>query len=195
MPRSTARQSTARHDSALACVEVLGRLAAAFAERRRQLAESVGLTDQQWQALEQVETEHFMPSLFARERASSAAAVSKILRQLTDKGLVTAHVGEVDARQRSYVVTPKGRDVLGTLRQERQEAIERVWLPLGKEELDAFQELGRKISERLEHHAQQHRPAQRSFVVTSSTPEPGTAARKKLRTGKKSSSRPPHNER
>lgn len=156
-PTSPPREEHAR--SALSCVEVLGRLAAVFAERRRQLAESVGLTDQQWQALEQVETEHFMPSLFARERASSAAAVSKILRQLVDKKLVTAHVSEVDARQRSYVVTPQGRELLGTLRAERQSAIEEVWLPLEPADLEAFARIGAQVAGDLEDYARKNQKA------------------------------------
>jgi DNA-binding MarR family transcriptional regulator len=141
----------------LSCVEVLGRLASVFAERRRQLGESVGLTDQQWQALEEVQTEHFMPSLFAKERSSSAAAVSKILRQLSDKGLITAHVSDVDARQRSYHVTPKGRGILDTLREGRREAIRDVWLELSEDELVSFSGVGGKVADRLEAFAQKKR--------------------------------------
>lgn len=150
MPATPASDATAHHAQALTAVEVLGRLSAVFAERRRQLAESVGLTDQQWQALEEIQTEHFMPSLFARERKSSAAAVSKILRQLTDKGLITAHVGNDDARKRSYVVTPRGQVVMKTLRAERQRAIEQVWLRFPQAELEAFNQLGSRLAESLE---------------------------------------------
>ena len=156
MPRSSlsspvgAAGLAAQQAVALGCVEVLGRLAGLFVERRRQLAESVGLTDQQWHALEEVQTEHFMPSLFARERASSAAAVSKILRQLTDKGLITGQVGAGDARHRSYQVTVRGHETLNTLRQGRQEAIRKVWLPLSATELNAFRSVGTKVAEQLE---------------------------------------------
>ena len=140
---------------ALLAVEVLGRLAAVFAERRRQLAESVGLTDQQWQALEEIQTEHFMPSLFARERKSSAAAVSKILRQLTDKGLITAHVDNDDGRKRSYIMTARGQGVMKTLRAERQRAIEQVWLRFPQTELESFNQLGTRLAEGLEAFAKQ----------------------------------------
>lgn len=143
---------------ALGAVEVLGRLAAVFAERRRQLAESVGLTDQQWQALEEIQTEHFMPSLFARERKSSAAAVSKILRQLLDKGLITAHVSDGDARKRAYVLTARGQEVMSTLRAERKRAIEQVWLSFPEAELERFHELGSKLADRLEIFARENSP-------------------------------------
>src|SRR5436190_23447932 len=106
-----------------AAIECLGRLAELYAERREQLARSVGLTDQQWGVLEEIATEHFMPSLFARSRASSAAAVSKILRQLVDKGLIVAAIGKDDARQRTFSLTARGKRVLETLRERRKEAI------------------------------------------------------------------------
>lgn len=135
---------------ALDCIGTLGRLAALFVERRKQLAEGVGLTDQQWQVLEEVQDEHFMPSLFAQRRESSAAAVSKILRQLNDKGLITASVSNKDARQRQYTVTKKGTRVIETLREERQRAIERVWLELSSKDLATFADLGGSIADRLE---------------------------------------------
>jgi len=136
-----------------AAIAALGRLVELYRERRAQLAESVGLSDQQWEVLEEIATEHFMPSLFARRRDSSAAAVSKILRQLVDKGLVVAAVGRDDARQRKYSLTPKGRRVMERLREEREQAIREVWLPLDGEGMRAFSDFGRRLIERLERHA------------------------------------------
>ena len=71
-----------------------------------------------------------MPSLFARRRESSAAAVSKILRQVVDKGLVVAEIAKDDARQRRYSLTAKGKRVMETLRRGREDAIREVWLAL-----------------------------------------------------------------
>lgn len=136
--------------AALDAVATLGRLVTVFAERRKQLAESVGLTDQQWQALEEVQTEHFMPSLFAHKRETSAAAVSKILRQLSDKGLIQASVSAIDARQRAYSVTDLGRSLLLTLRAERERAIAEVWLKFELGELKTFSGLGQKLAQGLE---------------------------------------------
>jgi DNA-binding MarR family transcriptional regulator len=135
---------------ALEAVRTLGRLATVFAERRKQLAESVGLTDQQWQALEEVQAEHFMPTLFAQKRETSAAAVSKILRQLVDKGLVVARVSEHDGRQRAYDVTPKALELLGLLRDEREAVIRAVWMSYPSEELAQFAVFGSDLAERLE---------------------------------------------
>lgn len=140
--------------AALRCVDVLGRLAFLFAERKQQLASSVGLTVAQWQALEEVQKDDFMPSLFARDRESSPAAVSKVLRQLTDKGLITAEVNSTDARQRNYHLTRKGTTLLSRLRSERQAAIESVWLPLGPGALNHFAELGETVARRLEEYAE-----------------------------------------
>ena len=65
-----------------------------------QLAQSVGLTEHQWGVLEEISTEHFMPSMFARQRDSTPAAVSKTLRQLIDKGLIEVKLNKSDGRQR-----------------------------------------------------------------------------------------------
>jgi DNA-binding MarR family transcriptional regulator len=143
------------HELSLKAVEVLGRLAALFDERRRQLAESAGLTVVQWQALEEVQHEHFMPSMFATQRASSAAAVSKVLRQLADKGLIVASLSSKDGRQREYKVTKQGRDVLDHVRAQRQRAIAEVWLKLSDDELRQFISVGGHVANRLDEWATQ----------------------------------------
>lgn len=138
---------------ALEAVEVFGQLAGLYEERRRQLAESVGLTIVQWQALEQVQHEHFMPSMFAAQRESSAAAVSKVLRQLVDKGLVIASLSDKDGRQREYNVTDRGRQLLDDVRQQRQRAIAEIWMKLASDELEQFVDFGRKVAHRLDNWA------------------------------------------
>ena len=63
----------------------LQRLADVFRERRRQLAREVGLSEAQWRMLEEVADDGFMPSMFARRRDCTPAAVSRTLRQLLDR--------------------------------------------------------------------------------------------------------------
>src|SRR5688572_30242053 len=58
-----------------ASIAQLQRLAELFQQRRQQLAKRAGLSEQQWRVLEEISTEHFIPSLFARSSESSAAAV------------------------------------------------------------------------------------------------------------------------
>ncbi len=130
-------------------IEVLGHLAELFRQRREQLAAEAGLTDQQWEVLEEISTDHFMPTMFAQKRESSAAAVSKIVRQLVDKGFVTVRVSSGDARHREYALTARGRRVIEGLRQSRAEAIERVWLPFDPAELDSFIAFGTTLGHRL----------------------------------------------
>jgi DNA-binding MarR family transcriptional regulator len=140
------RTQLSRVHAAIACLQ---RMSQAFQERRRQLAKSVNLTEQQWEFLEQISSEHFMPTMFAKRRASSAAAVSKVLRQLVDKRLVVAHVATDDARQRRYRLTARGKRTMETLRRERMAAIDAVWVPLGAGDLDAFIRFGNRLLERL----------------------------------------------
>jgi DNA-binding MarR family transcriptional regulator len=137
-----------------AAIAGLQRLTDLFAERRQQLARSVGLTDQQWAALEEISSEHFMPSLFAKQRESSAAAVSKILRQLLRKDLVSVRLGARDGRQRRYQLTAKGKRCIEGLRREREAAIAAVWSGFDCASLDAFIRFGTRLAQRLEHYAE-----------------------------------------
>ncbi len=143
--------SVAEAHAAIAC---LARLAELYQRRREQLAESVGLSDPQWGVLEEIATAHFMPSLFARHRDSSAAAVSKILRQLLDKRLVFAAIAKGDARQRRYSLTAKGKRVMVRLRESRAAAVAEVWLTLDRKALNQFTEFGTSLVARLERYAE-----------------------------------------
>jgi DNA-binding MarR family transcriptional regulator len=160
MVTSRAGQGSARAQAsapttaeAHAAIECLNRLSELYRHRREQLASEVGLTDQQWEVLEEIATEHFMPSLFARRRESSPAAVSKILRQLIEKGVVVASIAAEDGRQRNYALTAKGRRLMDRLRDRREEAIRAVWLALDAAGMRAFTDFGHRLIERLEEYA------------------------------------------
>ena len=140
---------------AIAC---LGKLTDAFQRRREQLALSVGLSDGQWGVLEEIAREHFMPSMFAKSQESSAAAVSKTLRQLLDKNLVSVTLSKSDGRQRAYLLTAKGKRVLETLRQERQVAIEKIWLTLDRDMLENFAAFANQLTLRLEQYGTRKQP-------------------------------------
>ncbi|MCG5054327.1 MAG: MarR family transcriptional regulator [Myxococcales bacterium] len=141
-------------DEIHAAIAGLQRLAEAFGVRRAQLAAEVGLTDHQWGVLEEIATEHFMPSMFARRRHSSAAAVSKTLRQLHEKGLIAAQVAKGDARQRAYGLTPTGVQVMSRLRKSRQKAIADIWADLDGHELKTFSRFSQQLADRLERYAE-----------------------------------------
>lgn len=144
---ASTRASVAVAHEAIAC---LGRLTFAFQRRREELAASVGLSDGQWGVLEEIAREHFMPSMFAKTRDSSAAAVSKTLRQLLDKELVSVGMSKTDGRQRAYGLTDKGKRVLERLRREREQAIEKIWLPLDRDQLQNFATFADALTLRLE---------------------------------------------
>lgn len=133
----------------------LGRLTAVYGARRQELAERVGLTEQQWSVLDEIENEAFMPSLFARRRESSAAAVSKILRQLQDKELVVVSVRPNDGRQRHYELSALGKQTMGRLRTLRQHAISEVWQRLDGAQVKAFAVFGNELLERLERYSRE----------------------------------------
>ena len=139
-------------------IDCLRRLTEAFQRRRQQLAQSVGLTEHQWSVLEEISTEHFMPSMFAKSRESSPAAVSKVVRQLIDRGLVHVSLSKSDGRQRDYVLTPKGRKTMAALRASRARAIDQVWNELPAPEIQRFVEFGNQLTTRLDDYA--HRAAE-----------------------------------
>ena len=147
------KQKQASVAEAHAAIECLARLSELYQKRREQLASGVGLTDAEWGVLEEIATEHFMPSLFARRRESSAAAVSKILRQVGDKGLVVATISKGDARQRNYALTPKGKKVMDRLRAGREAAIRDVWLAMDGSRMKDFTDFGNELAGRLEAYA------------------------------------------
>lgn len=131
-------------------IERLTRLTTLFQKRRSQLAESVGLTEHQWGVLEEISSEHFIPSMFARQRESSPAAVSKTIRQLVDKGFVKVSLHDGDGRQRNYDLTTEGQQVMSQLRQRRGDAIERVWGGLQTPQLLAFNAFAEELETRLQ---------------------------------------------
>jgi DNA-binding MarR family transcriptional regulator len=149
--------TTSRADDRLrdvhAAIEKLSRLTDLFLERREQLASRAGLTDAQWQVLEEISTEQFMPSMFAKNRDSSRASVSKVIRQLLDRGLVLVAVSSKDGRQRDYALTPAGKAALAGLRAEREKAILAIWLELDPRELQRFTAFASDLIARIERYA------------------------------------------
>jgi DNA-binding MarR family transcriptional regulator len=131
----------------------LQRLADLFRQRRTQLAQDVGLTEAQWEVLDSIARDDFMPSLFARHRESSAPAVSRIIRQLLRKGLVTVSVSESDGRQRRYRLTAKGERTVDLLQASRRRAVDAVWMDLDPQGLAAFSTFSDQLIARLESYA------------------------------------------
>lgn len=147
-------------------IRQLQRLADLFAHRREQLAREVGLSVQQWRILEEISDEHFMPSMFARRRDSSAAAVSKIIRQLLDKGFIDVAVDGSDGRVRRYTLTAEGRSTMKRLRDNRQKAIETIWAGLCPDRLDEFRKFATELSDRLEQYSDTEAKQARVEAVT-----------------------------
>lgn len=131
-------------------IEQLQKLTELFQQRRVQLAKVVKLTEQQWRVLEEVSTEHFIPSMFARSRESSPAAVSKIIRQLTEKGLINVGINPSDGRQRQYVLTAKGRKLIEAIRVRRLQAIDEIWMHFDPKELEQFNRFSARLIRSIE---------------------------------------------
>jgi DNA-binding MarR family transcriptional regulator len=138
-------------------IGALQRLAELFLERRRQLAQEVGLSEAEWRLLEEISAERFMPSLFARRRERSAAGVSRVLRGLLEAGLVSAQIGEQDARRRVYRLTARGREVMARLRERRERAVGAIWRSFPARELSEFERFATTLGDALEDYALRRR--------------------------------------
>lgn len=137
-------------------IDVLGRLSEVYRRRRAQLAARVGLTEFEWLVLERVSEDSFMPSLFARQRESSIPAVSRVVRQVVDKGLVQSSVSKDDRRKRDFALTASGRKILETVQKEREKAIRAIWLKLDSDAVRVFKDVGQELAGRLEAYAESH---------------------------------------
>ena len=131
-------------------IEQLAVLVEVFERRRDTLAAEAGVTVEQWRVLEEIGARRFMPSMFARRRESSAAAVSRILRQLLDAGLVTVAISQSDGRNREYRLTAAGERALAELKRSREAAIESVWMTQDASEIESFAEFARKLVAAIE---------------------------------------------
>jgi DNA-binding MarR family transcriptional regulator len=138
----------------LAAIQSLQRLTDLFRDRRLQLARAIGLSEAQWRLLEEIAGEGFMPSMFAKRQDCSPAAVSRTLRQLQDRELVTARISQADARQREYSLTPAGRRLLERLHRERAQAIEAIWEPLTARDLERFTRFATRLGDDLQAYRQ-----------------------------------------
>jgi DNA-binding MarR family transcriptional regulator len=144
------KKKPARGESVHRAIAGLQQLSELFEERRQQLAREAGLSVAQWRVLEEIEQESFMPSLFARRRAKTAAAISKTLRPLIERDLVRVSVSATDGRQRDYVLSPSGRRALARLVRSRERAIDAIWGDLEPSDLDRFAHFAERLSARLE---------------------------------------------
>ena len=131
----------------------LQRLADRLAERRAQLAQEAGLSEQQWRVLEEIAAPGFLPSLFARRTDVTPAAVSKVLRQLLEKDLVAVSISEQDARQRDYTPTARGRKLLARIEAARRDAVRTIWSALPPRDISQFADLAEELATRLESYA------------------------------------------
>ena len=138
MPNRDTDNIRLKRETVHEAIGLVQRLSEVFHKRRAALAGEVGLTEKQWLVLERISDEHFMPSMFAKEQASSPAAVSKIVRQLIDKGVVSVSLSDADARQREYQLTTEGKEMMTRLRALREAAIDKIWMTREQTALEDF---------------------------------------------------------
>lgn len=139
----------------LLAIQQLSRLTQLFQKRRAQLAKRAGVTEQQWHTLEQISASDFMPSMFARDEDSTPGAVSKLLRQLLDKGLIKVSISTHDARQRNYELTAAGRRVIKSVEEYRNDAIRKVWSRLNPDQLRQFTAFNQELIANLERYSRE----------------------------------------
>jgi len=143
-------QAKKHRSQVLDSIASLQKLSELFRERRLQLASQVEISEVQWRVLEEIAGENFIPSMFARRRERTPAAVSRTLRALLERSLVSVEISGADARQRDYRLTAAGRELLDDLEERRERAIGSSWSEFTAEELEAFRRFSDELSARLE---------------------------------------------
>ena len=96
---------TSRTETIHDAIAVLQRLSDLFGERREQIAREAGLSVSQWRVLEEISTEHFMPTMFAQRRAITAAAVSKLVRGMLERKLAAWNT--VPALAQNFIISAR----------------------------------------------------------------------------------------
>ena len=79
--------------------------------------------------------------------------MSRTLRGLLERELVSVDISAADARQRVYRLTEAGRRVLDGLRASRERAIASVWAGFEDEALAGFVRFSRALGDGLESYA------------------------------------------
>src|SRR5690606_36577488 len=79
------------------------------------------------------------------------AAVSKILRQLEEEGLIEVDITlSPDARQKKFCLTKSGQASMSKLQRSRAAAVDEIWRGLDADSLQQFSETSREIAARME---------------------------------------------
>jgi DNA-binding MarR family transcriptional regulator len=81
--------------------------------------------------------------------------VSRVLRQLLDRGLVVVSISATDARRREYSLTADGAKRIARLQAARERAMEAVWDGLERVDVEHFARFGAQIAGRLAAYADQ----------------------------------------
>ncbi len=108
------------------------------------------LTEQQWRVLRVVAEEGFADATTVASRACILApSLTRILRNLTEKGVLGSTRDENDGRRLMIYLTPKGEELIATVSPQTWVVFERMRERVGNEKWEQLLELLKQVREEI----------------------------------------------
>ncbi len=127
-------------------VRRMAHVTAALRHRQDSAFAELGLTPAAARALNELDPDHPLPARDLAERLGcDRSNVTALVDKLEQVGLVERRTDPADRRQKTLVVTGKGRDVRGRVTEVMSDS--RLLAPLTDQELDTLRDLVWKVSD------------------------------------------------
>ncbi|WP_410811449.1 MarR family winged helix-turn-helix transcriptional regulator [Micromonospora sp. 067-2] len=124
----------------------MAHVTAALRHRQDSAFAELGLTPAAARALNELDPDHPLPARDLAERLGcDRSNVTALVDKLEQVGLVERRTDPADRRQKTLVVTGKGRDVRGRVTEVMSDS--RLLAPLTDQELDTLRDLVWKVSD------------------------------------------------
>jgi homoprotocatechuate degradation regulator HpaR len=126
---------------------LLGRARTAVAGRFRKVLRQHGMTVEQWRILLALTTGDFIEANKLAQRTDLLQpSLSRILRDLQERGLLLRVPDRADARRILVIITPAGRQLVNDTKGDTREVLAEINTRFGKREVEALRkELARLV--------------------------------------------------
>lgn len=116
----------------------------------RPVLRGAGVTEQQWRVLRVLaDADSLDASGIARQALLYAPTVTRILKELADRGLIERRADEGDARRSVITITDKGRELVVDTAAQTVRLLKAYGEAFGEDRLEAFKKEAQALSEAL----------------------------------------------
>lgn len=108
----------------------------------RPMLAQYGVTEQQWRVIRVLDEEGILDASEVAERAYILApSLTRMIRSLEERGLITRHSGKTDKRRVFLNIAPAGKALIRQVRPDSQRIYEKIEADYGRERLDLLLDL------------------------------------------------------